>query len=315
MPIGRRAVTVDRVSRSELLELVRFQVHDYWVLQLSFFGFFGNYAFEMLLRKRRLWAKLPPEVVTDMFYWLFMPPLRMIARFLSVGLIVLLVVAFGAALDPRMLKGFGPIARQPQWLIVAELVVLMDLITYWAHRTFHAVPLLWRFHSLHHSAKYVRWSTTGRVHPLNELANYMVTVLPLMFIGFPVSAVMPATPIVILFALFAHTQVNVSYGPLSSLFVSPRFHRWHHTHQHEGGNKNFANVFSIWDRLFGTYYLPADRLPERFGLDVDDCPESYLGQLLYPFRRPPSAETLATAAPARPHRQLAGDLGQPSDAP
>jgi sterol desaturase/sphingolipid hydroxylase (fatty acid hydroxylase superfamily) len=175
--------------------------------------------------------------------------------------------------------------------------VLMDLITYWAHRSFHTFPFLWRFHSLHHSAKYVRWSTTGRVHPLNELANYMVTVLPLALIGFPVNAVMPATPIVILFALFAHTQLNVSFGPLSSIFVSPRFHRWHHTHSHEGGNKNFANVFSLWDRLFGTYYLPADRMPERFGLDVDDVPESYVGQLVYPWRRrsEPAREESTTA--------------------
>jgi sterol desaturase/sphingolipid hydroxylase (fatty acid hydroxylase superfamily) len=290
LPNPPGAVTVALVSLQDLVELARLQVHDYWRLQLSFFGFFGNYAAEAYVLKRRLLAKLPPEVVTDMFYWMFMPPLRILARFLSVGVLVLLAVLFGSQADPAMLRGFGPLARQPTWLIVIELVILMDLITYWAHRSFHAIPFLWRFHSLHHSAKYVRWSTTGRVHPLNELANYLVTVLPLALIGFPVNAVMPATPIVILFALFAHTQWNVSFGPLSSVFVSPRFHRWHHTHSHEGGNKNFANVFSLWDRLFGTYYLPADRMPERFGLDVDDVPENYLGQLVYPWRAGNAAE-------------------------
>jgi sterol desaturase/sphingolipid hydroxylase (fatty acid hydroxylase superfamily) len=183
------------------------------------------------------------------------------------------------------LDGFGPLARQPTVLIIVELVVLMDFATYWAHRSFHAVPFLWRFHSLHHSATYVRWSTTGRVHPLNELANYIVTIVPFAVVGFPVNAVLPVMPIVIAYALFAHTQVNVSFGPLSSLFVSPRFHRWHHTHSYEGGNKNFANVFSLWDRLFGTYYLPQDRLPENFGLDTDDVPESYWRQLLYPWRK------------------------------
>jgi sterol desaturase/sphingolipid hydroxylase (fatty acid hydroxylase superfamily) len=289
LPNDRGAVTVGLVSAWDFLELARLQMHDYWRLQLSFVFFFGNYSIETWLMHRRLFMKMPRELVTDMFYFLFMPPLRMIARLMSLSVIVLLGLLIGSQADPNMARGFGPLARQPQWLIVIELVVLMDFITYWAHRSFHAVPFLWRFHSLHHSAKYVRWSTTGRVHPVNELANYLVTVLPLALIGFPVNAVMPATPIVILFALFAHTQWNVSFGPLSWLFVSPRFHRWHHTHSHEGGNKNFANVFSLWDRLFGTYYLPADRMPERFGLDVDDVPESYLGQLLYPWRRSHSA--------------------------
>ena len=301
LPKPRGAVTVGLVSFQDLVELARLQVQDYWALQVSFLGFFVYYAGERLLRKQRLLAKLPPEVATDMFYWLFMPPLRILARLVSVGVLLLLAVVFGSQADPAMLRGFGPISRQPPVLIVIELVVLMDFITYWAHRSFHTFPILWRFHSLHHSAKYVRWSTTGRVHPLNELANYLLTVLPLALIGFPVNAVMAATPLVIAFALFAHTQVNVSFGPLSSLFVSPRFHRWHHTHSHEGGNKNFANVFSLWDRLFGTYYLPSDRMPERFGLDVDDVPESYLGQLVYPWRRrthaarPPATDEGTTA--------------------
>jgi sterol desaturase/sphingolipid hydroxylase (fatty acid hydroxylase superfamily) len=200
-----------------------------------------------------------------------------------------------------MVHGFGPVARQPHWLIVVELIVLMDLITYWAHRSFHAVPFLWRFHALHHSARYVRWSTTGRVHPINELINYLVTVLPLALVGFPVLAVMPATPIVILFALFAHTQVNVSFGPLSWLFVSPRFHHWHHTHSHEGGNKNFANVFSLWDRLFGTYYFPADRSPQVFGLDHEVVPENYLAQLAYPWRKQSAQDVDQPDQASRPH--------------
>jgi sterol desaturase/sphingolipid hydroxylase (fatty acid hydroxylase superfamily) len=290
------------VSGWELLALLKSQMGDFWRLQLSFIGFFGNWLVEAFLLKKP-WRKLPPELVTDMFYFLFMPTLRMLGRAISVSVLVGFGVWFGLQADPEMLRGFGPVANQPRALIIIEVVVLMDFITYWAHRSFHTFPLLWRFHSLHHSAKYVRWSTTGRVHPLNELFNYLVTVLPLALIGFPVNVVMPVTPAVIVFALFAHTQVNVSYGPLSTIFVSPRFHRWHHTHSHEGGNKNFANVFSLWDRLFGTFYLPPDRLPETFGLDVDDVPESYLGQLLYPWRKP-RTDSDSHPVDSRPHRSF-----------
>jgi sterol desaturase/sphingolipid hydroxylase (fatty acid hydroxylase superfamily) len=94
----------------------------------------------------------------------------------------------------------------------------------------------------------------------------------------------------------AHTQWDISFGPLSTVFVSPRFHHWHHTHSEEGGNKNFANVFSFWDRIFGTYYLPEGRSPEKFGLDIDDVPETYLGQLLYPWKR--AGDTDAPALPS-----------------
>ena len=90
LPTGRGAGTLGLDVALDLLELAKTQVKDYWILQLSFFGFFSNVAVETLILKRRLFSKLTPELVTDMFYWLFMPPLRITARFLSVSLFVLL---------------------------------------------------------------------------------------------------------------------------------------------------------------------------------------------------------------------------------
>jgi sterol desaturase/sphingolipid hydroxylase (fatty acid hydroxylase superfamily) len=273
------------VSDFSLFEVAKIQVEDYLPMQASALGFFWLLSMELLARRQRPSRKVfTPELQADMFYWLFMPQVRVVSRILAMLLIVPGGIALGKEIDPRLLHGYGPLARQPAWLIVIELIVLMDLLTYCIHRIFHTVPFLWRFHALHHSARYIRWSTTGRVHPINEAINYLVTVVPLALVGFPVSIVLPVSPVVIAFAIGAHTQWNIGFGPLSSVFVSPRFHHWHHTHSHEGGNKNFANVFAFWDRLFGTYYLPAGRRPETFGLDVDDVPASYFGQLLYPFR-------------------------------
>lgn len=294
-----------------LLDIAKLQVEDYFRLQASAIGFFWLYSTEVFATQRRLFAKLSPELLTDMFYWLFMPQVRVLSRLLSMLLIVPIALLFGLSIDPKLLHGFGPVARQPTWLIVIELVVLMDLATYAIHRAFHGVPWLWRFHALHHSAKYVRWSTTGRVHPVNEAINYLVTVVPLALAGFPVNVILPVSPFVIAFAIGAHTQWNFSFGPLSGIFVSPRFHRWHHTHSHEGGNKNFANVFSFWDRLFGTYYLPADRLPERFGLDVDDVPTSYLGQFLYPWR----GKSILSSRPISHTPPIVDDLRRDGEAP
>jgi sterol desaturase/sphingolipid hydroxylase (fatty acid hydroxylase superfamily) len=283
-----------------LEELAR-QTEGYWALQVSFLGFFWLCLFEALFTRRSPLRTAGRQLITDMCYWLFMPPLRIVSRFLSVILVALIGLLLGIKLGPHLLDGYGPLSRQPPVLLMVELVLLMDLTTYWMHRWFHTVPLLWRFHSLHHSATYIRWSTTGRNHPVNEIANYLATVVPFALVGFPVSAVLPATPLIIFYALFAHTQWNISFGPLSGVFVSPRFHRWHHTHSDEGGNKNFANIFALWDRLFGTYYLPEGRLPEKFGLDIDDVPQGYLAQLAYPWRRPTVLSSAAT------HPSLAHD--------
>ena len=69
------------------------------------------------------------------------------------------------------------------------------------------------------------------------------------------------------------------------MIASPTFHRWHHTCEQEGLDKNFAGLFAFLDLLFGTFYMPPGRQPERFGLAGQQIPKTVLGQLAYPFRR------------------------------
>jgi sterol desaturase/sphingolipid hydroxylase (fatty acid hydroxylase superfamily) len=78
---------------------------------------------------------------------------------------------------------------------------------------------------------------------------------------------------------------------LGWLFASPKFHRWHHTSEDEGLDKNFAGLFPLFDVVFGMYYMPKGRLPERFGLAREAIPETILGQLAYPFRRATSSNS------------------------
>jgi sterol desaturase/sphingolipid hydroxylase (fatty acid hydroxylase superfamily) len=75
--------------------------------------------------------------------------------------------------------------------------------------------------------------------------------------------------------------------------VSPRFHRWHHTDEVEARDKNFAGLLPLWDILFGTYHMPRDARPTRFGT-LTPAPRGLLGQLVFPFRsaaraRPPES--------------------------
>jgi sterol desaturase/sphingolipid hydroxylase (fatty acid hydroxylase superfamily) len=220
-----------------------------------------------------------------MMYWLFGPLTRALARLAAVTSLVFLFLLWGQQVTPGVLLGFGPVARQPKGLMVAELFLLSDFVSYWSHRLFHTVPWLWRFHAVHHCATDVKWWSAARLHPINDVLTYLFTVAPFVVFGFPFEGLGPIVPVFAMWGVFLHASTNAALGPLRGIFTSPRHHRWHHTLTHEGGNRNFGGILAIWDRLFGTYYMPDDRMPERFGIDHDDVPADFLGQLTYPWRR------------------------------
>lgn len=230
-------------------------------------------------------AEPPPEFVVDMIYWPAVAVYRVFSRLIVLALLVLGALAFGLTLSPRIYEGFGPVVEQPRWLMMIELVVLTDLLSYGSHRACHRVPFLWRFHAVHHSPRRVHWTSTARMHPINDLVTYAGLALPPLAIGFPLEAIAPLAPVIVLFAVWSHSKSTALLGGIGWILTGPRFHRWHHTHPDEGGNANFSGIFSLWDRLFGTYYMPAGRLPERFGLAEEVMDESFWAQMVQPFRK------------------------------
>jgi sterol desaturase/sphingolipid hydroxylase (fatty acid hydroxylase superfamily) len=167
---------------------------------------------------------------------------------------------------------------------VAIILLLTDLLQYWGHRLFHQNPL-WRFHCIHHAPTRVDWLTSVRNHPFNfilysTLLNFLVSLL-----GFSPKAFFFLVPFNTLFALLAHANLNWTYGPFRYAIASPVFHRWHHTHADQGGNKNFAPTFPFLDLAFGTFYMPEGQFPAIFGTPDNNVPKHLLGQLRYPFKR------------------------------
>src|SRR5262245_36628341 len=77
------------------------------------------------------------------------------------------------------------VASQPFWLQIVEVVVLSDLFVYWGHRLQHRVGFLWRFHSVHHSARHLDWLAAHREHPLDTVYTMTLINLPAMALGFP----------------------------------------------------------------------------------------------------------------------------------
>lgn len=175
------------------------------------------------------------------------------------------------------------VRSQPDLLEFIELLVLSDLCFYAAHRTCHAVPLLWRFHAVHHSSETMDWLATYRVHPVDQILNSTVIALPAIVLGFSPAAVIAYALIYRLHAPFLHSNVRVAFGPLRHVLATPQYHHWHHGDHPEAYDKNFAGQLAFIDRLFGTFHAAGDRaLPTRYGVG-GGIPTDYVGQLLQPF--------------------------------
>jgi sterol desaturase/sphingolipid hydroxylase (fatty acid hydroxylase superfamily) len=128
------------------------------------------------------------------------------------------------------------------------------------------------------------WLSSVRLHPVNDVVMRVASSAPLLLTGLAPIALASIAPLLTLLAIALHANVDWSWGPLRKVIASPRFHRWHHTGEAEGGNKNFAGLLPLWDILFGTYYMPVDLMPAHFGTETS-VPAGLLGQLAFPFRR------------------------------
>jgi sterol desaturase/sphingolipid hydroxylase (fatty acid hydroxylase superfamily) len=252
-------------------------------------------AFIVLLAAFRLVERLTPVerrmpilrtgFWTDAAYWAATPLTTRLLTSVSSILVIAPVawLAYGSLERDLILNGFGPLAQLPLPVQAVLILLLSDFAGYWGHRLFHG-PRLWPFHAVHHSTVALDWLAAVRVHPINDAAMRLASTLPAFGFGFAPKAVAALLPLITLMAIVLHANVDWDWGPLRSVIASPRFHRWHHTSEAEGRDKNFAGVFPLWDILFGTYYMPKGRVPTQFGTDTP-VPTGLFGQLMFPFQR------------------------------
>ncbi len=238
---------------------------------------------------QRLWPALPGakrpkgQWRTDLAYWFFNPIVTVTIRRVSLLVLALPLLLFVSVeeLQAAVKLGWGPVGALPGWQQMVLAVVVGDFVGYWVHRTFHT-SRLWKFHAVHHSPKHLDWFSAVRIHPVNDVIGRAVQAVPLVGLGFSTEVLAAYVPFVGIVALLVHANVPWDFGPLRYVVVSPKFHRWHHTSEEEGLDKNFAGILPIWDLLFGTFYMPAAQ-PVRFGAG-DDVPDTLWAQMLWPFR-------------------------------
>jgi lathosterol oxidase len=177
------------------------------------------------------------------------------------------------------------VAAQPLWLQLIEALLVADLGGYVAHRAFHAVPWLWRFHAIHHSSESLDWLAGSRLHVVDVVVTRAAAFCPLLVLGFSRDALTAYLVWVALQATLIHANLRWRLGTWRFVLVGPQFHHWHHAAEVEARDRNFAVHLPLIDWLFGTFFLPGERWPQRYGIEGEAVPQGWLAQLAWPLRR------------------------------
>jgi sterol desaturase/sphingolipid hydroxylase (fatty acid hydroxylase superfamily) len=160
-------------------------------------------------------------------------------------------------------------------------VFLGDFIGYWRHRLEHT-RWLWPTHAIHHSDEEMNWLTLNRFHPVNRITTVIIDSTFLMAMGLPAWAVIANSLVRNYYGYFIHADLPWTYGKLGNVFVSPAMHQWHHAKDIKYAGTNFATVFAIFDRVFGTFALPGPcDVPLGIAQDIGN---NVPAQLAYPFK-------------------------------
>jgi sterol desaturase/sphingolipid hydroxylase (fatty acid hydroxylase superfamily) len=237
----------------------------------------------------RNWWHDRRAAVTDILYWLVMPLVGQLGR--AVLLLLGVVLLYGTNGAPPEFA----LRHWPLWCQCVAILLLQDVMMYWIHRIFHTKPL-WNFHAVHHSSETLDWTSAVRFHPVNSIAEFAFADAAILLMGFSPIALAVLGPINLIYSVMVHANLNWTFGPLRYVFASPVFHRWHHTTEEEGLDRNFAPTFPFLDLMFGTFFMPA-RTPEVYGTNSGPLPTGFLGQMAYPFRKPvPAIAGLVAAA-------------------
>jgi len=194
-------------------------------------------------------------------------------------------VAIAGWLSAQLDSGLWP----THWPLLAQIffaLVIGELPGYWVHRWQHAWDGLWRFHAVHHSAPRLYWLNAGRFHPVDILSTYVPTYLLLVALGCSAEILAYFGVVTAVHGLFQHSNMQLRLGPLNWIFSMAELHRWHHSRTLAEANTNFGQTISIWDWVFGTRYLPADRQPPRdIGIaNLPAFPMTWWAQIAAPFR-------------------------------
>ncbi|MCL5245131.1 sterol desaturase family protein [Cellulophaga sp. 20_2_10] len=176
--------------------------------------------------------------------------------------------------DWTVVNDFGIInwlPEMPLWLYVVAGVMLLDFFgAYLAHFTEHRVKPLWMVHLVHHTDHNVDTTTANRHHPLESVIRFAFTLMGVFIVGAPMGVVMLYQSLSLIATQFGHANIRLPKKVdafISYFLVSPDMHKVHHHYMLPYTDSNYGNIFSIWDRMFGTF-MKLDRDSIVYGVDT-----------------------------------------------
>jgi sterol desaturase/sphingolipid hydroxylase (fatty acid hydroxylase superfamily) len=184
------------------------------------------------------------------------------------------------------------------WFEFLLFILLFDLTIYWQHRVFHMLPVLWRFHRVHHTDEDYDLTTGTRFHPISILISTILKIGLVIVSGASPLAILSAEIILNLTSMFNHSNICLPKQVdrvLRKIVVTPDMHRIHHSQEKIEHNCNFGFNFSFWDRFFGSYLQDSGQAQENMAIGIVDyqgsATRSLFSLFLQPFRSERSART------------------------
>jgi len=172
-------------------------------------------------------------------------------------------------------------------------IVLLDLVVYGQHMLFHALPILWRLHMVHHADREIDVSTGLRFHPIEIILSMLIKISVVLLLGVPVIAVVIFEMILNGMAMFNHSNVRLPLkidALLRFLVITPDVHRIHHSIIREETNSNYGFNLSCWDRLFGTFRNQPQHGHDDMVIGLEHLQEAPTHRLGFMLRLPFSAD-------------------------
>lgn len=211
--------------------------------------------------------------------------------------VLLDAVPADASSSNQLLNSGEPLSNSSTYLvhiaIVTLSVLLLDMLIYWQHRLFHTVPMLWRFHKMHHADSHVDTTTGLRFHPVEIAMSLGIKAAAVVILGVPAIAIVIFEVALNGFALFNHANIRLPQkwdDRIGLLLITQRLHRIHHSQAKNESNSNYGFSVSWWDRLFNSFTPRAAFSDETLPIGQKDVPAtkknaSIIALLQQPFKK------------------------------
>ncbi len=211
--------------------------------------------------------------------------------------VLLDAVPADASSSNQLLNSGEPLNNSSTYLvhiaIVTLSVLLLDMLIYWQHRLFHTVPMLWRFHKMHHADSHVDTTTGLRFHPVEIAMSLGIKAAAVVMLGVPAIAIVIFEVALNGFALFNHANIRLPQkwdDRIGLVLITQRLHRIHHSQAKNESNSNYGFSVSWWDRLFNSFTPRAAFSDKTLPIGQKDVPAtkknaSIIALLQQPFKK------------------------------